>query len=81
MKAWSKSLAIFYACLVAGCNRPTELSYVSSTQVAKLKPELQETVRSVLKDRSGTPQVPRLIGHSDVSKPYFMACSRGFNHF
>lgn len=70
MKLWFKASAILLTVAVAGCSRPADLSFVSSAQVAKLKPELQEKVRSILLDRCGTPQSPRLVDHTDVRKAH-----------
>ena len=68
MKVWFRASAILLTGAVVGCSRPADLSFVSSTQVAKLKPELQEKVRSILLDRCGTPQSPRLLGQHGCSQ-------------
>jgi mono/diheme cytochrome c family protein len=58
--------SIAVATLIAGCAREPDAVYVSSQQVQKLKPELQKQVLSVLKDRCGTPQNPKLLGNTVI---------------
>ena len=70
MKVWFKASAIFLTSAVVGCSRPAEVSFVSSEQVQKLKPELQKQVRAILRDQCGTPQAPRLLGRTDLTKAH-----------
>jgi mono/diheme cytochrome c family protein len=64
-----RKLAAFSIALVAvvvGCARQPDAVYVSSQQVQKLRSELQKQVLTVLKDRCGTPQTPKLLGRPDI---------------
>jgi len=58
--------SVVLATLIAGCARQPDVTYESSEQVKKLKPELQKQVLSVLKDRCGTLQSPKLLGNPEI---------------
>jgi mono/diheme cytochrome c family protein len=47
---------------LAGCGPLIDTSYESSPQVAKLDTKFQQTIRTVLDQRCGTPLAPRLLG-------------------
>ena len=70
MKDWFKVSAIVLISTVAGCSRPADVSFVSSQQVQKLKPELQKQVLSILMDHCGTPQAPKLLGSPHLSSAH-----------
>lgn len=62
------------ACLTVsllGCKRAVEVEYVSSKEVLDLSPELQQTVREILRNKCGTPSNPRLLG-DDSADPYVL---------
>jgi mono/diheme cytochrome c family protein len=58
--------SIALAAVTVGCARQPDAVFVSSQQVQKLRPELQKQVLSILKDRCGTPQKPKLLGNSVI---------------
>jgi len=56
--------------VVVGCSRPSEVGFVSSQAVEKLKPELQKQVRGILRDQCGTPKAPILLGGGRVTSAH-----------
>ena len=62
MKIWSMAVVTIFVSIVAGCSRPTDVGFVSSQAVQKLKPELRKQVRGILLDQCGTPRAPILLG-------------------
>jgi mono/diheme cytochrome c family protein len=58
-------VAIVVAGAAGGCARPANPAFTPSELVAKLKPESQRLVVSILRDRCGTPQVPKLLGQPE----------------
>ncbi len=66
VKRWLASTSVVLVTLIVGCARQPDIAYVSSQQVQKLTPELQKQVLSILKDRCGTPQSPKLLGNSEI---------------
>jgi mono/diheme cytochrome c family protein len=67
VKNWLAITSIILASDAGGCSRPSDLSYAASQQVQKLKPELQKQIASILRERCGTPQAPKLLGSPEVS--------------
>jgi len=63
-RGWRASLALGAAALaiLTGCQRATDLAYVSSAQVDSLDESLQLAVRQELQKRCGTPAEPKLLG-------------------
>ncbi len=63
-RGWRASLAsgVGMLALLAGCQRATDLAYVSSTQVEELDEPLQVAVRQELQKWCGTPAQPKMLG-------------------
>lgn len=55
--------------MITGCQRQSELEYVSSTDVKDLDPELQKEVVDVLIQRSGTPARPKMATYNYYAPP------------
>lgn len=53
--------------LLSGCGRTEPLQWSSSERVQQLSDELQEQIRGVLKEHSGTAREPKLITNPDPS--------------
>ena len=58
-----RSLIVLIPLLITGCQRQSELEYVSSLEVKKLDPELQTEIVKVLLDKSGTPARTKMVGY------------------
>ena len=55
--------------MIAGCQRQSELEYVSSTDVNELDTELQSEIVKVLFEKSGTPARPKMVGYDYFVEP------------
>jgi mono/diheme cytochrome c family protein len=53
--------------LAAGCARVPEPSFTLNSQTRKLKPEFQEKITRILRDQSGRPLNPKLVGSPATS--------------
>jgi mono/diheme cytochrome c family protein len=70
VKIWSAAVTTLLSGVVVGCSRPTDVGFVSSPAVQKLKPELQKQVRGILLDQCGTPKAPILLGSARVTSAH-----------
>ncbi len=61
--------------------RPTDVGYVSSQAVQKLKPELQKQVRGILLDQCGTPKAPILLGSNRVTSTHLKHGSAVYSRY
>ncbi len=70
LNQWVKgNLIVLIPLLIAGCQRQSELEYVSSLEVKKLAPELQTEIVKVLLDKSGTPARTKMVGYEYYVPP------------
>lgn len=53
-----------------GCKPAIDAHFVTSEAVAKLDTKLQDPIRKVLLDQSGTPAAPKLLGNLEKSKAH-----------
>jgi mono/diheme cytochrome c family protein len=60
-------MASILTAAIAGCARQSDLPYVDSKEVEKLKPDLKEKIHSILAHYCGSPQAPRLLGSEQIT--------------
>jgi mono/diheme cytochrome c family protein len=81
VKAWRAIVAFSLVGAVAGCSRPTDLSYSPSSQVEKLKSEQKNQILTVLREQCGTPQSPKLLGSPEVSPAHLKQGAALYAHY
>ena len=62
-------LFILFPLLITGCQRRSEMEYVSSAEVLELDKELQSEVVKAILTHSGTPARPKLVGYDYYQEP------------
>lgn len=66
MRGYSGKLVCLLVLLATGCRPEIDADYVSAEQVTKLDASLQTAIRDVLREHSGTPVRPKLVGEKDA---------------
>lgn len=66
-------MCLFAVLTVTGCKPAIDAQFVTSESITKLDAKLQEPIRAVMLDQTGTPAAPKLLGSKDKPREQLIA--------